>query len=108
MQTIQADGSGNIYQEFPTQPGKEYSLYAIPHAAGDGILEPAAGELRFFHKDDTDCPILDTAGDAVVWDISATDGAAFNFVAQTRAILVIGNGMVEDDGIRFSLVPTIR
>lgn len=103
MQTLEADGSGELFAGENVFRGRSYSLYL----AKSPDTPPAAGTVALYHEqeDGSVDPILDNNGLAVVIDFATADGAAPSFIAHGSRVNMSGDGLGAGSTLRFSLLP---
>jgi hypothetical protein len=107
MQDLIADNTGSIFLDLPITPGREYSLYVAKHPGMIPINMPVAGSLNIYQFDELYLylPVLDFDGQPVTADLATSEGIAITFIAHCTRFQLVAQGLSEEDGLKFSLLP---
>jgi hypothetical protein len=107
MQELIADPAGAILADLPITPGREYSLYVAKHPGMPPINTPSAGSLHLYQFNEAYLyvPVLGPDGQAVTADLATSEGIAVTFIAHCSRIQLVAQGLIEEDGLMFSLLP---
>jgi hypothetical protein len=107
MQELTADPTGAIFADLPISPGREYSLFVSKHPGLPPINTPTAGSLNIYQFNEVNLyvPVLDHDGRAVTADLATSEGIAVTFIAHCDRFQLVAQGLLEEDGLMFSLLP---